>query len=188
MITAEALMAGAMTKYITLHDGKQWVKEDENKHNIIALVATLKNAGTSLTSKKKQPQKEEEKKNRPKDDIKPKAATGEYVSNIPGWKLISPAKGKSSMMERDSKTYYWCPNHHDKGMWVIHKASDCKVNKPAAHKKGVQPSPNRNDDKKKIKPSDDLSKALLAATGSNKSFLAQAYAAAMADDSEEDSK
>ena len=54
LITAEALMAGAMTKSIALCDGNQWVKEDENKCSIIALVVTLKNAGTSLNGKNKQ--------------------------------------------------------------------------------------------------------------------------------------
>jgi hypothetical protein len=32
---------------------------------------------------------------------------------------------------KDKKTYYWCPNHNEnKGMWVIHKPTDCKARKP----------------------------------------------------------
>jgi hypothetical protein len=43
------------------------------------------------------------------------------------WKLIPPKDNeptvKRVLVDGKTKTYYWCPNHHQ---WTIHKPSECK--------------------------------------------------------------
>ena len=45
------------------------------------------------------------------------------------WKNKNPSNKKT--LRKVSKLYYWCINHNDgKGMWVLHKPSECN-NKPS---------------------------------------------------------
>ena len=103
-----------------------------------------------------------------------------------------PAAGAKLEKKVDGKMYYWCPKHHEKGMWTRHKPSQCKRNESdtgESEKTSTQlESKTKLADKKNIQPNDELGKAFRAATNVNRSFLAQAYAAATstADDSDEE--
>jgi hypothetical protein len=56
--------------------------------------------------------------------IKGRQQDPEHV--IPFWKLEAPTEGMphSKMYKEDDKMYNWCPHHHEKGMWTLHKPVD----------------------------------------------------------------
>ena len=173
-ILPEDLMSGALEKFVALRDQKTWVKEDETQKQILALVAAFKN-----TSKQnKQTPKVDGNK---KDDSKESVKGSRPDRPIAPWKLVVPAAGAKLEKTVDGKTYYWCPKHHEKGMWTRHKASQCKRNESNADdsKKSTQyESKTKLADKKNIQPNDELGKAFQSVTNGKRSFLAQAYAAA----------
>jgi hypothetical protein len=49
------------------------------------------------------------------------------MDNKYAWKLIPPKDSeptvKRVLIDGKTKTYYWCPNHHQ---WTIHKPTECR--------------------------------------------------------------
>ena len=49
------------------------------------------------------------------------------VEGITKWKLEPKGENTGDTMVCNGNTYYWCPNHHDRGMWVCHKPDKFNV-------------------------------------------------------------
>ncbi|MGZ8880113.1 MAG: hypothetical protein ACXW1N_07290 [Halobacteriota archaeon] len=174
-ISAEELMSGAQQKFITLRDQRKWVKEDEAKKHMLALVSAIK----EIAIKNKQGNHKPAAEAKPK--WKDRSGDNGKIYKYAEWRKVAPKNGEKHTKEVNDVTYHWCKNHRD-GLWVTHEPKDCRFGKFKGGKR-EQPKPTqaKKDDKQdqKIKPSNEIGKALLAAAVGQKSFLAQAYAAAM---------
>ena len=91
------------------------------------------------------------------------------------WKLIPPKDGeppvKKVLIDGKTKTYYWCPNHHE---WTIHPPSECRKQPFRMKRKTRPPPPKGAIDRSNFK---NKKKAYLQAKA--------AYHACMADSWEE---
>ena len=61
------------------------------------------------------------------------------------WKFSNIINGKTykagENIIKNRKEYWWCPHHHDHGMWCRHQPATCIKNQPAP-----SPSTGTNDD------------------------------------------
>ena len=95
-----------------------WGQLSEEHAEIVVMKAQLEKAMPKQTkdskSKKKVMEKESSNKKQKRDDT---------------WKIIKPKPGEACTKQVKNKTYHWCKNHKEEGMWVIHRPEDCR-NKP----------------------------------------------------------
>jgi hypothetical protein len=90
-------------------------------------------------------------KNKSRDEDKQISHQKGYF--IPTWKFEVPKTGEPHTKQgKDSdKTYYWCSNHHDRGMWTLHKPANCHWgNDIWFNKKPQEPVDCSSKDKTKI--------------------------------------
>jgi hypothetical protein len=135
----------AEQKYQALVQASEWAHPTSEQSEIVAMQAKISNLNKQLTNKPKAKKTDPSPvKNKPKEKEKGKGKgkqrDNEYV--IPAWKLEPPPPGgPQSKKGKDSeKTYYWCPNHKEKGMWVLHKPADCNVTKDSTNNPSLQQS------------------------------------------------
>jgi len=116
-------MNDAQNKYKNLVLEKQWNALSPEEEKLIALTARfeeLKDKNLKL-SKNLQPGRKSQKPN-PKRT--PNAKSNKKKDKEYAWKKVPPKAGQAHMINRDSKTYHWCPEHL---AWCVHKPSDCKL-------------------------------------------------------------
>ena len=116
---ASELMNLAKNKYETLLEAGKWKEETDEQKKIIALTAQLEQLKKVTTKPDKGKDKKRDWKNKSGKDTKTK-------SEKTPWYLTPPKDGKKSINKND-KTYYWCPNHGQEGKWVRHKPAECKA-------------------------------------------------------------
>jgi hypothetical protein len=148
-ITHDALMLMAEQKYQALIQSGEWSKPTAEQSEIVAMQAKLTNLNKHVaTGKSKKtttpeknapaPKKKGKEKGKGKDPKGNKGNDKPSSNPIPPWKFESPKSGESRIKVKDNKTYYWCLNHnHEKGLWVLHKPTDCKAKE---HDSNVAPS------------------------------------------------
>ena len=125
-LTADQLMLYAENYYKKKVENDTWNEPTEEQKKLVALTAkyeALQKANKKAADKKAKADKKKADKKGKGKDAKKKDDT-EKKSKIPDWKLVAPKDGKTTMT-RDGKKYYWCPNHHTNGMWVLHEPKDC---------------------------------------------------------------
>jgi hypothetical protein len=126
-LTAEALMTYAANKYNARVQSKEWSKPTQEQADIVALTAQLQVLNKQLSNKKNENLKKGQKekgKGKGKKENKKKSDTKKW-----DWKLIPPKDNEDKTKVVNGKTYYFCPNHKDKGMWTLHKPSECSQQK-----------------------------------------------------------
>ena len=64
-----------------------------------------------------------------KKKVTEKESSDKKENGDDAWKTVKPKPGEACTKQVKSKTYHWCKNHKEEGMWVIHRPEDCK-NKP----------------------------------------------------------
>ena len=115
---ATRLMQLAQDKFEACEEKGIWGQLSEEQAKIVAMKAQLEKATPRQMKdgkpKKKAMGKESSDKGEKRDDI---------------WKTIKPKPGEASTKQVKNKTYHWCKNHKEEGMWVIHRPEDCR-NKP----------------------------------------------------------
>lgn len=116
---ANELMNLARNKYETLLEAGKWKEETEEQKKIIALTAQLEQLKKVTIKSNKGKDKKHDGKNKSGKNTPTKG------DKIP-WYLTPPKDGKKSIQKND-KTYYWCPNHGKEGKWVRHKPEECKA-------------------------------------------------------------
>jgi hypothetical protein len=131
-ITAQNLMTMALTKYNQLVQSKTWKAKSPEEEKLIALTAQLKAAKDKIDElskqkKKTSPTMSEKKDDSPAKSSSPNKKSANKSNKYPDWKF--ERTGNQTTMERNSKTYHWCENHGEKGMWVTYAPKDCKTKK-----------------------------------------------------------
>ena len=115
---ATQLMQLAQDKFEACEDKGLWGQLSEEQAEIMAMKAQLETATPrqmkNSNSNKGETKKESSDKKEKRDDA---------------WKIIKPKPGEACTKHVKNKTYHWCKNHKEEGMWVIHPPEDCK-NKP----------------------------------------------------------
>ena len=108
----------AQDKFEAREEKGVWGQISEEQAEIMAMKAQLEKATPRQMkndkSKKKATEKESSDKKQKRDDA---------------WKIIKPKPGEACTKQVKNKTYHWCKNHKEEGMWVIHHPKDCR-NKP----------------------------------------------------------
>ena len=108
----------AQDKFKACEEKGVWGQLSEEQAEIVAMKAQLEKAMTKQMKdskpKRKATEKESSDKGQKRDDT---------------WKTIKPKPGEASTKQVKNKTYHWCKNHKEEGMWVIHRPEDCR-NKP----------------------------------------------------------
>jgi hypothetical protein len=160
-ITHDALMLLAEHKYQALIQAEEWSRPTREQSEIVAMQSKILQFKNQLAPKKppnpkvleKQPTTKTSNQKGGKDTKKGKGSRPIGSQQPPpAWKLEMPKQGEKHTKVKDQKTYYWCPNHAVKGMWVLHKSSECKAKKrdsddsPSLQQKAMQTIINFADD------------------------------------------
>ena len=115
---ATQLMQHPQDKIEACEEKGVWGQLSEEQSEIVAMKAQLEKAMPKQMKdskpKKKAMEKESSDKGQKRDDT---------------WKTIKPKLREASTKQVKNKTYHWCKNHKEEGMWVIHCPEDCR-NKP----------------------------------------------------------
>lgn len=123
-VTIDTLMNDAQNKYKNLVLEQQWNSLSPEEEKLIALTARfeeLKDKNLKLSKNLTRP------KPKPNSyDKKSKPKSKKQIDKNYAWKKIPPKSGQSQVLKRDSKTYYWCPEHL---AWCIHKPNECHLKK-----------------------------------------------------------
>jgi len=101
----------ALNKYKERKQANKWRTPSHEEQKLIALTAKLRESRNKSNNKEK-------KRKRDLQDIKRKP--GKYA-----WKLKPPGDGEPRTKVVNQKTYHFCPNHKENGMWVLHDPKDC---------------------------------------------------------------
>ena len=126
--TAREVMAMAENKYRMQKLGSGWCKQG-NDPEIIAMTTQIKELTKKLegaTQKQKKSGNKSAQKSSKAEKQKKKSGGKK------DWKVTSPT-GKEKKVdgfatkESNNKTYFWCPNHAENGMWVRHHPETCKL-------------------------------------------------------------
>ena len=118
-LTWRELMEFAESIYNDFIDKGTWNKKDPRDERIMALATIIQNMeknNVAYTSTASSGNSAGYTRNNPKNH---------KFRPIPGWKLVPPSN-LSETKDINEKTYYWCPHHWEKGMWALHKPSDCR--------------------------------------------------------------
>jgi len=122
-VTIDSLMNDAQNKYKNLVLEKQWNALSPEEEKLIALTARfeeLKDKNLKL-SKNLQPGRKPQK---PNSKRSPKSKSNKKKDKEYAWKKVPPKSGQAHTINRDKKTYHWCPEHL---AWCVHKPEDCKL-------------------------------------------------------------
>jgi hypothetical protein len=167
-VTVSTLMSKALTKYNQLIQSKTWKAKSPEEEKLIALTAQLKVAKDKINelSKKKKSntgtttKKEEGATNAQSTG----AATRSRTNNpkYPDWRF--ERKGTDTVMEKDGKTYHWCENHGEKGMWTEHEPKACKSKR---RKDKSNQGNSKNNEKGSQPMALNIAKALVAISEAN---------------------
>ena len=87
------------------------------------LRATNNKIGKALQARITKPRKgmPSKKPFSPKKGFGARANTGKYA-----WKDVVPKSGDPKTMDKNGKTYHWCPHHK---AWTLHTAENCRMSK-----------------------------------------------------------
>jgi hypothetical protein len=142
IVTSDGLMAHAESRYATLVLAHTWAAPSEEQRELVALTAKILELNKQV-SKSKQPKKEQAKKGKEGTAKKKKGTPKKGKSNDGkfAWKNVPPREGSPTTKQVEGKTYNFCPNHGDKGMWVIHDISECKARRQSSSSSGSANSP-----------------------------------------------
>lgn len=130
--TPDQLMSKALTAYQVEFDNGRWGKLSEDQEMLVAMQSELKElkdknlvVDTSSSNKtKKKHQKKKTSSKKKKQEAKESGKSKQQRDKDNAWKLTRDGNEKSKKV--NGKTYYWCTNHNDgKGMWTLHKPSEC---------------------------------------------------------------
>jgi hypothetical protein len=136
-VTADGLMAKAESRYATLVLAHTWAAPSQEQQELVALTAKIAELKVQVNKAKQQPKKVVNKKGAKKELLPKKkkgAKKGKALDNKFAWKAIPPKDGAPTTKIVDGKTYNFCLNHGEVGMWVIHELSACEARKkPAVH-------------------------------------------------------
>ena len=150
VITPDALITAARTKFNNMDSKDLWDKVDPRDARIMALATIVENlqkgtrgaatGGTALAVDANQAWKS-------------KTTDDEYIDGLPRWRIknVGPSK------ELGGKTYYWCPHHVKPGKWdgmyVLHRPEQHK----GRRKNGTATAATTaTSDEKKVTPAADL--------------------------------
>jgi len=65
------------------------------------------------------------------------------------WKKVAPKSGGPTTIQKNGRTYHWCPNHQ---AWTYHKPEECKGKEFRKEESGNEKNDNeKKDDEKKDK-------------------------------------
>jgi hypothetical protein len=169
ILTAEQLMILAARKYADRVNSGLWAKPNPQQESIIALTAQLK----KMTGQQARHSKQDVRNKKPQFKNKgfKKGQVQQGPRKIDAWKLAAPMPGKPSQKTVNGKTYYFCRAHNDgKGVWVLHKPTECRMGK-------FQDRKNKPEDKKNV----DTTKPVEKGVGFN-----AAYASLIDEDNDTD--
>lgn len=132
-LTAPALMNSMSNYYRTLKDDGQWMQPTLHDQQLLAFAAQNISKEVALQVGKSTKGKGGGNSNKDKGGGGVPGGTSKSGKkggkkdkvNYPEWRTKPPAQGESRSKVEGDKTYYWCVNHADKGLWVIHKPADC---------------------------------------------------------------
>ena len=133
--TPDKLMELAQSKYQSLTEAGLWKRPTAEEERIVALT-------TQLEALKKK------RANQPKDGRKgDKDKNAKEGKDKDKWYLQPPKDGQMTR-KHGKKTYHWCPNHGEKGKWVVHNPKDCRLKKKdkADNAPNAQAKPKDNSD------------------------------------------
>lgn len=127
MYEVNTLLADAETMYAVKADNNDWGKLSKSEEELVAMRADFKDLNLRFS--------EERKKNKKLRSSAQQGPAGSHsyrrkLRIRPGeeWKFVNENNKKTC--EQEGKTWYWCLNHNEgKGMWTIHKPSECKSKK-----------------------------------------------------------
>ena len=95
-----------------------WGELLEEQAEIVAMKAQLEKAMPKQV-----------KDSKSKKNVTEKESSNKKQNRNDDWKVIKPKPGEACTKQVKNKTYHWCKNHKEEGMWVIHRLEDCR-NKP----------------------------------------------------------
>ena len=116
--TATQLMQLAQDKFEAHEEKGVWGQLLEEQAKIVVLKAQLEKA-----------MPKQMKDSKPKKKVMEKESSNKKQKRDDAWKIIKPKPGEACTKQVKNKTYHWCKNHKEEGMWVIHCPEDCR-NKP----------------------------------------------------------
>ena len=127
IVTVDSLMHDAPNKYKSIKLEGKWNSLSPDQEKILALTAkfeelkdkNLKISKSLLNGKKHSPKNLNHKKKKPSSKKNKKEK--DYT-----WKKVPPKEGAPEKIERDDKTYHWCPEHL---AWCIHRPDQCELKK-----------------------------------------------------------
>lgn len=109
-IESHRLIQDAVTVYNNMYVKKTWNQKNKDEDKIVALTTQLNEMKEKLKGK------DNDSSSSKKDKVK----IGKY--EIAAWRI---KKSFGDSVDRDGKTYYWCPKHmNGDGMYVTHKPED----------------------------------------------------------------
>jgi hypothetical protein len=129
-LTADRLMTLAEHKYATLTRDETWSRPTQEQENIVALTARLEMMNKQIGKKKVDTKSKQSKglKKTIKKDKPPKGKKNKQdLDKKFAWKKVPPKDGEPRTKTVGGKMYHFCPNHDERGMWTLHKPSDCKA-------------------------------------------------------------
>lgn len=121
------------------------------------LRATNNKIGKALQARITKPRKgmPSKKPFSPKKGFGARANTGKYA-----WKDVVPKSGDPKTMDKNGKTYHWCPHHK---AWTLHTAENCRMsNESEAHDAEIEQS-DSNDENEEDEDDEDADTRALAA-------------------------
>jgi hypothetical protein len=127
-LTADRLIAEH--KYATLTRDETWSRPTQEEENIVALTARLEMMNKQIGKKKVDTKSKQSKglKKTTKKDKSPKGKKNKQdLDKKFAWKKVPPKDGEPRTKTVGGKFYHFCPNHDERGMWTLHKPSDCKA-------------------------------------------------------------
>jgi len=137
-VTIDTLMNDAQNKYKNLVLEQQWNSMSPEEEKLIALTARFE----ELRDKNLKLSKNMSGKPKSFSNVKPKNNSKKKQDKSYAWKKVPPKSGQSKIMKRDSKTYYWCPEHL---AWCVHKPSECNLKKEREAKSEDKPSDSESN-------------------------------------------
>jgi hypothetical protein len=127
VITPNQLMESALKFYQTKVQRKTWEQDPEEFKEILNLAAQWKSFQKKLQEEKAKTSNNRGYNNRNNQRNSPNNDGNNNQNNdSTRWKFRKP-KDLSRTKQRGGRTYHWCTKHN---MWTMHKASECKLEKP----------------------------------------------------------
>lgn len=143
--TPATLMAAAKQRYDLLFHRETWRSKSKDQQEIISLTAKLETQQKKLKSLEKKGSattgKRKSATQKPAGSSKDVTKRPQYAK-APAWMKKAPTDGKGAV-QRDGKTYYWCPTHK---LWQLHKPDECRLKKILVQKKEKASNKTKSQD------------------------------------------